>query len=486
MSRAHKRLLVILAAALAGTLLFVTLFSGTMYRVEAFTVTLSLGIFDSGFTEVVIPPVGEIRAQTHLPPLKFTIALKNVDVELLRRLVKAEEQPTDFIPRLERRLRAIVNQFILRVLLLAALGGAFGLYMVGRRQWRDLAMGIGAGLLLMATLLAAGFQTYRLEAFREPHYTGILRAAPWMVGLMEETIVKVETLADKLETLAGNLYVLFERIDRLEPLGTEAAAVRILLVSDLHNNPAALDFVRRIIGTFGIHFVIDAGDITDFGTVFEARTLRRLVDLGVPYLLAPGNHDAPELLEELQTLPNVVVLDNRQVTTLGVRVIGSADPSARSTSPALPTAEELADQIRIIDRLLVEAVEKPLILVVHDPLAARPFIGEVPILVTGHTHRLSVRQEGDSLLLNPGSTGAAGIRGLQATSEIPYSVIILYLNREGETPRVLAVDSVKVFNLRGGFVLERKFDPLAPPGEPETPVPPVRRPAPEGASRSGF
>ncbi|MGQ9826087.1 MAG: hypothetical protein ACUVSK_14085 [Desulfotomaculales bacterium] len=36
---------------------------------------------------------------------------------------------------------------------------------------------------------------------------------------------------------------------------------------------------------------------------------------------------------------------------------------------------------------------------------------QIPVLVTGHTHRLTLEKINRSLCFNPGTTGAAGARG---------------------------------------------------------------------------
>lgn len=476
----RRRVALGILAAVAGTLLFITLFSASSYRLKALEVTLRATVSSQGLTEISISPLGEIRARTHLPPFKLQVALKNVDVDLLRQMVRNDETSEQILAQMEQRLRVILGQFVLRLFILAALGGSCGPFLLGRRNWRDLLLGAVVGLILAMLLVGASFQVYDFKAFREPQYTGILKAAPWMVGVIEESMVKVKTLGEKLEVLADNLYDLFRRIDRLEPLGVDEATTRVLLVSDLHNNPAALDFVKRVVSTFDVHFVIDAGDATDFGTVFEAVTLERLVDLGVPYLIAPGNHESSELLDEISQLPNVIVLDNRTATVEGVTVLGSADPSSRTMSPALPSTEAVQGQVDLISSMLEESNPKPFVLVVHNPLTARPFAGKVPVIVSGHTHRFSIQVQDSTLFLNPGTTGGAGIRGLQARTEVPYSLILLHLgptakpgprvtsleggNLEKERSpelRVLAVDSIKVFNLKAGFILERTLNPLA-------------------------
>ena len=61
--------------------------------------------------------------------------------------------------------------------------------------------------------------------------------------------------------------MVFSRMDSLA--STEESVVRVLHVSDIHNNPVAFDFMEQIINNFNVDFVIDTGDITDYGTLWK-------------------------------------------------------------------------------------------------------------------------------------------------------------------------------------------------------------------------
>src|SRR5690606_37169728 len=101
-----------------------------------------------------------------------------------------------------------------------------------------------------------------------------------------------------------------------------------------------------------------------------------------------------------------------------------------------------------VEAMLAEGEEPPHVLLVHNPELAEPFAGRIPIIVSGHTHTIWLRQRGETVWLNPGTTGAAGVRGLQARQEVPYSLILAYLTRSPATGRchVTATDTLRVFN----------------------------------------
>lgn len=461
--RQQKWLLPALVGAIGG-LIFVSLFSPFSYSIHAFRVTLSVEIMDHGSTRLIVPPVGEVSARTHGGPLALTIALDNVDIDLLRDLAAAGTLGEQPLQDVVAGLKGVLRHFLLRTVILAGLGGGLAAVMVGQRRPRFIVGAVLSALVVCGGLMAITDMTYDQRAFSQPKFTGVLRAAPWMVGLVEESILKVAELGAGLATLANNLVVLFDRIDALEPLARPPAELTALVVSDIHNNPAAIDFVAEIVNSFEPDLILDGGDLTDFGTAFEAPLIGGIADLGIPYVMVPGNHESPDIVAHLAQLENGHVLTAGEINVLGLRILGISDPSSTTTSPRLPTGVEIRERIQRLRAILADQKEPPDILLVHNPLVAEPFIGAIPLVITGHTHTIWLRERSGTVWLNPGSTGAAGIRGLQAKQEVPYSLILAYLKRrpQGDGWYITAADTLRVFNFETGFHLERRlFGPAA-------------------------
>ena len=87
----------------------------------------------------------------------------------------------------------------------------------------------------------------------------------------------------------------------------------------------------------------------------------------------------------------------------------------------------------------------PDIALVHDPVTAERAGGLAPLFLAGHRHVAAQREIGSSLLLIEGSTGGAGLRGLQKDEPVPLSLSVLYLDRA--TRRLQAVDHITVGGL---------------------------------------
>ncbi|MGE5577558.1 MAG: metallophosphoesterase family protein [Syntrophothermus sp.] len=466
-------------------IVFVNLFSGSLFNISAFQIQLKALITWPAGSKLIIPPVGEIAARTHPFPLAFQVTLTNINLDILKGFFEQPINKALLIKLVQTQAPRILYVFITKIFLLAMVGGVAGAFLAGRRRALPLLRAGLAGLLVVAIVVGGTYYTYNVAAFQHPQYRGVLEAAPWMVGFVEQSLVKVNKLGEQMEVLAGNLYKLFERVDSLEPLGTVNGDLRILHISDTHNNPAALDFVAQVIKSFGVDAIIDTGDLTDFGTPLETGLVSRLRLFKVPYFFVPGNHDSPEIISFLRRLPNVRILNNRVVEFKGLRILGSPDPGAASLSPEPPAPDAANRKIAEIQGILESLDTPPDLLAIHNYRIARGFIGLVPVILHGHDHRMRVSVERGTAVIDAGTTGAAGIRGLQTVEEgVPYSVAMLYFSRRVAGPevspggpaqpanqaltepgkvatqyRLIAVDTIRVYSLQAGFSLERILIP---------------------------
>lgn len=450
----RKDYLKIALTAVIGMIIFVSLFGSVPVPLSALELELNLGISSQGFTSLTVPPFGMVRAQTHLPPLNFQVTLNNINLEMLQELIPRFSQE-DFIDQLQNQIRQFLYYFFLRILMLGFLGGAAGVYLSGMRRIKPVMLGGSIGLILIGIFILTAIFSYNTMAFTNPEFEGVLSAAPWMVGLVEESIIKVNTLGEQMEVMATSIYNVFEKIERIEPLGIIDGDLKVLHVSDIHNNPVGIKLTNQVINTFDVDLVIDTGDITDFGTPLEAELIAEIADFDVPYVFVPGNHDSPEVISRMKEIDNVIVLEEGKINMLGLVIAGIADPSSRSVEMAVMDQDVLNDYAQRLESVVEEGEQLTDIAAVHHPRISEGLIGSVPVILNGHTHSLNIKEEKGTVLFNAGTSGAAGIRGFQTRKEVPYSVVLLHFTQEEDAPRLIAYDIIKVFQLHSGFSLER-------------------------------
>lgn len=315
-------------------------------RVGPFRIQLGARVAGDGQTTLSFPPFGEVSALTHRRiPLEVRLTLVGVDLPELKNWVGEKNTPKAALTSAEGALGPLAWSYLWRTLALAAGLGAAGAYLgFGRRQAG--LTGAVAAVLTVGVLAGGTALTFDREAFARPRYQGALEAAPWMIGLLEKSWGQVGSLGAQMEAVARNLSGLSDQLSGLTTVGRPPRDLKILHVSDLHNNPLGSQFIAEAVKSFGVDAVIDTGDLTDWGTQVETGLVEEITRLGVPYFFVPGNHDSPELLRELRRYPSVRVLGTKPVTFRGLTILSAPDPSSVQNDPSVAGAQVFAELAR--------------------------------------------------------------------------------------------------------------------------------------------
>jgi len=181
--------------------------------------------------------------------------------------------------------------------------------------------------------------------------------------------------------------------------------------------------------------------------------------LKVPYIYIRGNHDSTATAAAVARQPNARVIDNQVVTVDGLTFAGIGDPRFtpdKSVDPRKPPEEAVvASGQQLAGTVVHYGVEHPGrpvdVAMVHDPASATPLVGHCPLIVAGHVHQRQLRtldpvkrpavEVPNSLLMVEGSTGGAGLRGLESTEPLPLALSVLYFDR---THTIAAYDDIRV------------------------------------------
>jgi predicted phosphodiesterase len=500
--RVRKPSLYLLLTAI-GAVVIATVCGSHTYRWRAFTVLVGVRPALSGESRLEIPPLGEVRAHTHLTPLALSVRLDSVSFDDLKRLaLSATPRAT-----LEHDVRGFAERsamnFALRLIGWGAIGGFLAPLLLRSRRAREWLGAPITGSLWIIILLLMTRLTFHPEAFLDkPTYTGSLQQAPWAISMAQNAVSNTEALGTRLRNVSVNLQALYERIGAAaaDPVGDEGT-VRVLHISDLHNNPAAVSFVRDLAQKFEVSAVIDTGDLSDFGTPVEARAAQGLAglrELGIPYVFVAGNHDSEATMRAVEANLGGIVLRAGEppVTVAGLGIMGAPDPSAlRSGEGDVNTSSEelLAAGEELLGRYQA-ANPRPDIVCVHNPRQAAPLRGAVALVLCGHMHRPSVEVEQGTVLCNAGTTGAAGGRYFERPEGVPFSAAILHFSAPRQSPsaamtpaRLLFIDQVSLQgSLREYSITRRGFSSLpdadvrgfgTTPAPPQSPSDNFRRPA---------
>lgn len=452
---AKSRLVFMITIGIIGGLFFITIFGKINAVINPFEVELSVNISEPGYTKIMLPPVGEIKARTHLSPLGLKIMLKNINLQSA--IVEINNfNEKDSIVKLQDQFKQAITMLVYRLLILSFIGGGILGYIFKYKKRNEVFICGLAGLLVVFSFMILCYKTYDYNSFTSAEYSGTLNNTAWLINLAKESMNKIEELGSKMENMAKNIYSISKKMDDREVFGADEEFVKILHISDIHNNITSIDFIEQIVRDFNIDFIIDTGDITDYGTSLEGSLLNRIEKLQCPYVFVAGNHDSPIILEKLKSLNNVLVLENEFVTLENINILGIPDPASITNDIKPIGGYHIEKSVEEIKELIEKNNTKINVLAIHNPNIAKAFKGEVPTILFGHTHTFGIEETAGSVMINAGTTGGAGIRGLQSSKEIPYSMAIVYFDRN-DLNYPIVVDIIKLYNIKKGFVLERTW-----------------------------
>jgi predicted MPP superfamily phosphohydrolase len=428
-ARVGGRWLLRIGVALIGALIAVLVFGGIHAPIGPFDATVAFTPTGGG-AEVAVPPLGSLNVDVYDGPLRLDIALQRVDQDRAKALATDPVRLAGVVDQVSADLRRAVLRLVVTTAVVALLGSAVTSLVVFRRRKEPL-VALGVTATLLAGTAGLGAVTWRPEALSQPTYTGLLVNANSLIGSAQDIIARFDAYRASLEKLVANVGNLYSTLSALPPPGGNDS-VALLHVSDLHLNPAGFDLMRQVVEQFKVDAVLDTGDITDWGSPPENQLISSVGALKVPYVYIRGNHDSAITGAQIAAQPNAVVLDDSATTVAGLEVIGARDPLF---TPDKSTGDDNADNDVLVQSgqtladFAATLPTKPAIALVHDPKQAAPLDGVAPLVLAGHTHRRKISQlSGGTRLMVEGSTGGAGLRGLQGTYPQPLTCTVLYLD----------------------------------------------------------
>ena len=486
-----------LLVTLIGAFLGLLLGARTPVEIGPFNAELRVTPSVSGETAVLIPPLGSLRLDSHHGPTQLTIQLGALDQARTQAMLSdpggvtraASNVADDVVDGVIRAGLASLGAAVLGAMLLAAL--VF-------RNMRRVAWAGGLAFAVMAGSLGIAAATFRVNAIEEPRYEGLLVNAPALIGDVQQIADDYERYTDQLQSLVSNASVLYTAASSIDAFTPDDTMTRVLHVSDLHLNPAAWQIMRTVVEQYDIDVIIDTGDITDWGSEPEAEAYVTTIRLmRIPYVWVRGNHDSESVTQAaVAEQPNAIVLDNDVTTVAGLTIAGIGDPRFTPDQRTDPHSDEelAAARQRVVEAgaelaATIQAYGEPVNLAaVHDPVTAEPLEGVVPLVLAGHAHDRRVGpiqppdqppeaeeevalEPGQTRLMVQGSTGGAGLRGLQGEHPKPLALSVLYFN---EFQQLVAYDDIQVggHGLSEASVQRNLIDPA--------PEPPLGVPTPGG------
>lgn len=426
-------------SAAAGSAVGLRVTGSTRGKLGPVNVAAGLSVTSGGGTVADLGPLGTARLASHAGPLQLRLRAEAVEVDDL--LHGAD------VAALRAELPGAAGRLLRRAAARSAAGAVLGATTLTALLTRSPRRTAAAGGLATAAVGAAAARavaTRNPDAWRTAEFTGPLQHAPKILGEVREIPANLDRYRAQLLDLLDTATAVQHSLRTLpEPPGDDA--IRLVHVSDIHLSPLALPLARLLVERYGADAVVDTGDLVDWGTPAEQRLADGIATLGVPYVYVKGNHDSAGTAAAVARQPNATVLDGSIADVAGLTFAGLADPRFtpdKTTGDDRGMAKVAAAGRRFAAFLADEDVDVAL---VHSPAAARPLAGLVPLVLAGDIHRREIRSEKGTTTLVQGSSGGAGLRGVQQDPPTPLTLSVLHLDRTSR--RLQAVDDVTLGGL---------------------------------------
>ncbi|QIP75077.1 hypothetical protein EZV63_16570 [Streptomyces sp. VN1] len=451
-ARSHPwtRAVGLVAVVLLGAWLGLLVVGNVRVPVGPMNTTMTLRPSLNGGTKINVSPLGALRLDSHVAPVRLDVNVDQLDPARAEALVDHPER----LSGLQDEVAHDVGHGTLDLAVRSCAAVVTGATALGLVVYRRPRRALGAGGLALTLLLASGgtaYATWNPDSVLEPKFSGLLSSAPSLVGNARSIVTEFDVYQQELARLVTNVTKLYDVTSTLPTYQPDPTTIRVLHVSDIHLNPASWKIIASLVEQYKVNVIVDSGDTMDHGTAAENGFLDPVEDLGAPYVWVRGNHDSRGTQEYLRHLKNAHVLDDgRARTVAGLRFAGIGDPQYtpdRSKADGAEASQELAGA-RLASALRDQtAAGTPVdVAVAHEPSAAREVDGAVPLVLSGHLHHedMEVMKYGTRLRIE-GSTGGSGLRAVEGEHPDPIQASVLYFDRD--TRRLQAWDQIKLGGL---------------------------------------
>ncbi len=463
--RAALDTVAVVVAVVAGILAFSAAAQGPLTVGPAHLV-ISAAPASRARTVVEIPPFGTVSAPTHEGLLRLSVRVQEVDFVSAARMV---EQGTLAVPQAAgpEAIGQLPVSGLATLLWRVIGGGLAAAALVGllvalafRRSRAVIAIAVALSVLIPGAVMGVAALTWDISAFRGPTLRGNLAYAPQLADIFSTRVASIHRLRDEASKVARNLAAYYSDERSLVSGGALPGTYRVLHVTDQHLDLVGAELARSIARSYETSLVIDTGDLPILGVQAEAGMFESLIDTTVARVYIPGNHDSPASVATLAQM-GVTVLTSGTVEIDGLRILGVPDPIARDfgveADPALigAAAERAFAGLQVSLR---SGEPTPDVVAIHNPLMEKPFVGHVPLIISGHTHAARLYVSRGTVRLNSGTLGGMPYDPASTGRKpLPYSASVLYFTAD-KPHRLIAVDRISVYPRRSTTVTREVID----------------------------
>jgi hypothetical protein len=435
------------AFALAGATVAVQGYSGSSHRLSLGTVSASgeIAAPGDGRVSLYVPLVdwgADVRP--YRSPIVLHLRVEALDRAEATTLLESGSAAGSDIATARREFPPAVRSalvHVLKVLVLGALaGGLIAVLLVAAATRRPRPTMVAAGWMVVFAVslgVASGWDVghYRPAALDNPTLTAHGDELPQLIGFSRQILTSSkEYTRSYREALNGFGRIMTAAAATRHVAAAEAAPIRLVVASDLHQNTLTLGGLHAYVGADPVFWI---GDFTELGTRLESAIAPDVARVGQPgkSFAVSGNHDSRQFMMALARRGVVVLtrrgrlaangsIDGHPVfrAASGLRIAGYDDPLEALTGNGVAghrlelQGQDFSAQQAAVAAWFAGLPERPNVVMIHQyglakglltALAADP--GPPVLILTGHDHRQHVEPVGRNVLVDGGTVGAGGI-----------------------------------------------------------------------------
>lgn len=412
-------------------------FAASTYYIDDVGVTIDTEPSWGGTSTISLPPLGDIIANTHKAPVSIKLTLMRINGDFFKTLKgKETANSNDIVKTIKNDTVSALVKYFTRLFAGVAIVSFFlaWIFPLERSVKRACCSSVISVFLLLSVLLVT-VVSYNYRAFTDARLDGLINDGAAILSTVNDALGGTGTFASKTYNLWGNIQSLMGNVGGdAASLGTSGdVAYKVIVVSDYHSSVIGINFLMNLAKEINPLFVVDCGDINDLGSLEETMAVANLRNLKLPYIFIPGNHDKQVISEYVERMPQGYVVTNGAINVSGFTIAGFADPYYNLKKIDDPTYEGKKNLSKKEAKCINEWMKKNGyvdIMITHRESIAKLITTGSGIIFTGHTHKLNIFKNASGVwVINPGTTGAGGIRGLAADIPPPYSAVIVYFDK---------------------------------------------------------
>jgi predicted phosphodiesterase len=452
--------LAVIAATLAGSYLALVSFRQDR-ELSVGGIRLSVSPGHTGSLDVYVPLVDwGARFESIRLPARLRLDVRTVDRDAVERVAGGEWVDVTVVRGQARDAIAAYLRTLIGVVAVCGLSlGVLTAFAVrnraGPRLRYTLATAAGTSALIAVALIVLLPPRGEMD---EPQYYAYGADIPRALDAAAAVRQSGDTLDQELDAqLVGLARLVTAPAGRTPVEGRPRATI----ASDLHNNVISLPILERSAGDGPVLF---PGDLSDRGSPLETALVRRVANIGNPFVFVTGNHDSDRSARALAADGAVVLTQFGRLKPgggfgdvineiAGMRIAGYSDPFERRaaenyrdrfTNRITPQQQEdFADWLR-------PRLGQVDVVMVHEPALIETMLEELEqspppsplVFVVGHTHQPSLERQPNVDVINGGSIGGGGTGNLADGATSVGLARLAYDARGGFQP--LAADLVGI------------------------------------------